>query len=74
MGQQFATIQEVSLGLATKTIPYALKMADFATDEGIKMQNFRKGTPEQYQAHLFELSFLFIYSCCISWENMSIEK
>ena len=44
-------MQTVSIGLATKTIPYALKMADFTTDEGIKMQNFRKGTPEQYQAH-----------------------
>lgn len=44
-------MQTVSLGLATQTIPYALKMADFTTDKGIKMQNFRKGTPEQYQAH-----------------------
>lgn len=46
-----ATMQAVSLGLATKTIPYTLKMADFTTDAGIKIQNFRKGTPEQYQAH-----------------------
>jgi len=46
-----ATMQTVSLGLATQTIPYALKMADFTTDKGIKMQNFRKGTLEQYQAH-----------------------
>lgn len=59
-------MQALSLGLDTKAIPYALKMADFTTDEEIKMQNFRKDTPEQYQAHLFELSFLFIYSCCIS--------
>ena len=44
-------MQAVSLGLATKTIPYTLKMADFTTDAGIKIQNFRKGTPEQYQAH-----------------------
>lgn len=44
-------MQTVSLGLATKTIPYALKMVDFTTDKGIKMQNFRKDTPEQYQAH-----------------------
>ena len=43
-------MQAVSLGLATKTIPYALKMADFITDEGTKMQNFRKDIPEQYQA------------------------
>ena len=43
-------MQAVSLGLASKTIPYTLKMADFTTDEGIKVQNFRKDIPGQYQA------------------------